>query len=190
MAQRLFCFLGGETGDWRVTEASTVSGESLPAVESLSVAAGQVVLPPGAAWILRGVTSNERYVTRREKARLAARHPSLGRPEASCAALIPIRKSSAWWALSQDERRRIFENQSRHIKTGLKYLPELARRLHHCRDLGAEEPFDFLTWFEFAPSHRGAFDRLVAALRASPEWRYVERETEIHLVRSDYLGNC
>jgi hypothetical protein len=30
-----------------------------------------------------------------------------------------------------------------HDKTGLRYLPEVARRLHHSRDLG--EPFDFLT---------------------------------------------
>src|SRR2546428_7160638 len=30
------------------------------------------------------------------------------------------------------------------------YLPAIARRLYHCRDLG--EPFDFLTWFEYAPA--------------------------------------
>jgi hypothetical protein len=26
----------------------------------------------------------------------------------------------------------------------------VARRLHHCRDLGESEPFDFLTWFEYS----------------------------------------
>ena len=44
----------------------------------------------------------------------------------------------------------------RHIATGLEYLPAVARRLHHGRDLG--EPFDFLTWFEFAPEHAAAFE--------------------------------
>jgi hypothetical protein len=61
------------------------------------------------------------------------------------------------------------------------YLPAVARRLHHARDLG--EPFDFLTWFEFAPSHAPAFDALLAELRASEEWRFVEREVEIRLIR-------
>ena len=58
----------------------------------------------------------------------------------------------------------------------------MARRLHHSRDLG--EPFDFLTWFEFAPSQVEEFDEVLAVLRASEEWTYVEREVEIRLTRS------
>jgi hypothetical protein len=112
-----------------------------------------------------------------------AKQPSLGRPEATCAALIPIRKTASWWSLAQDDRRRIFEERSNHVKTGLKYLPAVARRLHHCRDLGENEPFDFLTWFEYAPSDSGAFDELVTELRASAEWNYVEREVDIRLMR-------
>jgi hypothetical protein len=49
--------------------------------------------------------------------------------------------------------------------------------------LGAPEPFDFLTWFEFAPDDEPAFDRLVAELRASEEWDYVKREVDIRLAR-------
>jgi len=85
--------------------------------------------------------------------------------------------------LSQDDRRQIFEEQSAHIKVGMKYLQEVARRLHHCRDLGRPEPFDFLTWFEFAPEHSAAFHALLAELRASPEWLFVEREIDIRLQR-------
>ena len=55
--------------------------------------------------------------------------------------------------------------------------------MHHCRDLGPDEPFDFLTWFEFAPSETEAFDELVDALRGSPEWDYIDREVDIRLVR-------
>jgi len=68
--------------------------------------------------VLRGATSNERYVTRREKERLLAQQPALGRIEADCAVLIPIRKNAQWWALTQDERREIFEEQSHHNQIG------------------------------------------------------------------------
>jgi chlorite dismutase len=130
---------------------------------------------------MSGVVSNARYVTRDERNQLETRQPSLGRTEATCAALIPLKKSTAWWSLAQDERRDILETRSRHISQGLLYLPAIARRLLHCRDLG--EPFDFLTWFEFAPGDQHAFDDLLRFLRASEEWRYVERECEIRLVR-------
>jgi chlorite dismutase len=109
----------------------------------------------------------------------------LGRESASLAALIPIRKSPIWWKLSQDQRREVFEERSRHIAASMKYLPAIARRLHHCRDLGPSEPFDFLTWFEYAPEHAGLFDELVAMLRATEEWKFVEREVDIRLRRAD-----
>jgi len=44
------------------------------------------------------------------------------------------------------------------------------------------EPFDFLTWFEFAPSNESVFNDLVAKLRWTEEWNYVEREVDIRLV--------
>jgi hypothetical protein len=59
--------------------------------------------------------------------------------------------------------------------------PAIARRLHHCRDLGSDEAFDFLTWFECAPPDSTAFDELVSALRALPECEYVDREIDIRL---------
>jgi len=55
-------------------------------------------------------------------------------------------------------------------------------RLHQCRDLG--EPFDFITWFEYAPEHERDFDALLAELRAREEWTYVEREIDIRLVQA------
>jgi chlorite dismutase len=183
---RLFTFLGGDTGAWRVVSSSILRGTALPMVQGLDIIDGRVdVLPRGVEWSLRGITSNERYVNRIEKAQLTAMQPALGRPEAVCAALIPIRKTAAWWSLPQDERRKIFEASSHHIAVGLNYLPAIARRLHHCRDLGEDEPFDFLTWFEYALSDSPAFDKLVAELRASAEWEYVDREIDIRLLRRD-----
>lgn len=181
---RLFNFVGSNTGSWLVERVQSVVGESLPVASRVSVLAGSMtVLPDDAAWLLRGITSNERYVIREEKNSLVTRQQGLGRADSTRAALIPIRKTPGWWALSQDERRDIFEAQSHHIGIGLKYLPAIARRLHHCRDLGPEEPFDFLTWFEYASPDAAAFEDLVLALRASPEWKYVDREVDIRLTR-------
>ncbi len=184
MNARLFSFAGGVTGAWRVVSMSTIVGIPFPDVTRLNIVTGRVPeRPDGADWVLRGLRSNERYVTRSEKDQLVARQPTLGRPQATCAALIPIRKTASWWDLAQDERRTIFEDSSKHVATGLRFLPAVARRLYHCRDLGENEPFDFLTWFEYGPSDSPTFDELVAELRASEEWRYVDREIDIRVVR-------
>lgn len=176
-------FLAGASGPWRIERIAAVIGDGLADAERLTVVEGaQPPAPAPPTWALRGLTSNARYTNRVEVDALSARQEGLRRPQAVCAALIPIRKSDAWWALAQDERRAIFEEQSRHIGIGLDYLPAVARRLHHSRDLN--EPFDFLTWFEFAPEHAGAFEAMVGRLRETPEWRYVEREVDIRLNRS------
>jgi len=163
------------------------AGEPLPVVRRLEIASGsEIPSGPHAAWVLRGITSNERYVVRdEERSQLVANQQGLGHPAATCAALIPIRKNLAWWSLTQDERQNIFEEQSKQAEIGLQYFPALARRLHHCRDLSESEPFDFLTWFEYPPAHEGAFNKLVERLRATEEWKYVERELDIRLVREE-----
>lgn len=182
---RLFSYVGGKTGRWSVISSRTIVGEPLPVVERLDYIHGDVTtLPAGGKWILRGVNSNERYATRPEKTRISIQVP-LGRPEASYGAFIPIRKSAKWWALTQDERRALFEERSRHINIGFKYLPGIARRLNHCRDLGDNEPFDFLTIFDYEKKNSAAFDDLVAELRATEEWKYVDREFDIRVVRVD-----
>lgn len=179
-SSRQSSFVGAASGAWAVQGMSTFLGAPIEAAPFVSVVSG-FDLGADAIWALRGVASNMRYTTAAEAAALAARKPELGRPEATRAALISIRKTEAWWALPQDERRAIYEERSRHTSIGLEYLPRIARRLHHCRDLG--EPFDFLTWFEFTPEHEGAFDELLARLRASEEWEYVDWEVDIRLAR-------
>jgi chlorite dismutase len=186
MNTRLFSFIGGTAGPWQVTAMQTLAGEPLALVERLAIADGLSVKTDATTyWQLNGITSNERYVTRAEKLALVGKQQGLGRPEARCAAFIPIRKNAAWWNMTQDERREMLEEQSRHIRIGMNYLPGVARRLHHCRDLGENEPFDFLTWFEFAPADAALFDDLTAELRASPEWAFVDREVEIRLILED-----
>jgi hypothetical protein len=180
-------FRGGQSGAWRVTLVSPVRGEGLPTVPALTATQSPSIalplLPPSASWRLAGVAGHARYVERGEKEQLAAVQAPLGRREATFAALIPIRKSAAWWELTQEERRAIFEDKSHHIAGTLKYLPAIARQLYHCRDLG--EPFDFLTWFEYAPDHASLFEELVAMLRSTEEWTFVEREVDVRVVRED-----
>jgi hypothetical protein len=144
-------FVAGSSGTWRIDRIVAVVGENLPPAERLAVFEGAEAQRAAAgSWVLRGTTSNARYTNRSEVEALGAREEMLLRPQATRAALIPIRKAAGWWDLAQDERRAIFEEQSRHIGIGMEYLPAVARRLHHSRELG--EPFDFLTWFEYAPS--------------------------------------
>ena len=160
---------------------TTVAGPPIDEIAWISLTERPAIASPGARWALRGVVSHQRYVERTESDALKAVQPGLGRPEATMAALIPIKKSPAWWDLAQDERRMIFEHRSRHVASTMRFLPAIARRLHHARDLG--EPFDFLTWFEYAPEHTGLFEDLLGMLRATEEWSYVEREVDIRLSR-------
>jgi hypothetical protein len=178
---RLFSFRAGDIGLWRIRSILPVRGEALEKADRLDHREGDS--SDNGAWTLRGVTSNERYVHNDEKQKLVAVQEGLGRTDSVYAALIPIRKSPAWWALTQEQRREIFEAQSHHTQTGLKYLPAIARRLHHCRDLATPEPFDFLTWFEYRPEDEPAFDQLLIELRKTPEWEFVEREVDVRLER-------
>lgn len=177
------CFEASDLGTWRIERIEPVRGATLPPAARLVAHTGPVAPPAGgaSAWRLRGTAGHQRYTVRAEKLALAAVQPSLGRIDATRAALIPIKKVDAWWELAQDERRAIFEDSSHHIAAGIKHLPAIARRLYHARELG--EPFDFLTWFEYAPQHSQEFEDLVGALRGTEEWHYIEREVDIRLER-------
>ena len=60
MNTRLFTFVGGDTGLWRVVKSSVILGEALSAVARLDVVAGA---DPGSksmtGWSLRGIISND-----------------------------------------------------------------------------------------------------------------------------------
>ena len=94
---RLFTFVAGAAGRWRVDRVHCLEGAPLAAAPRLEVHTAPLVhLAPSAAWVLRGITSNERYVERGERSKLGAVQQGLGRVEATRAALIPIRKNAAW----------------------------------------------------------------------------------------------
>lgn len=177
------CHIFGSThGEWRVLQQRTICGAELAAVPQLHVGELNAATHAGAQWSLRGVISNVRYVEKAERTQLVSRQEGLGRSEATYGALLPIKKSEAWWQLSQDERREIFEAKSKHIEANMKYLPAIARQLYHSRDLGEE--FDFLTWFEFRPEHANLFDEMIQAFRQTLEWSFVEREIDLRLMKN------
>lgn len=176
-------FIAGAEGNWEITRVVAVRGPALMTAPRLARLEGDTFTRPreDAVWAYDGVRSDERYTTAAEKQKLGATQPPLDREHATVGMLIPIKKAPAWWALAQDERRALLEDRSHHIAIGMEYLPAIARRLYHCRDLGGE--FDFLTWFEYAPEDADAFLELRSRLRATAEWELVEREVEVHVRR-------
>ena len=60
-------FVGANTGRWSIERLDTVAGSPLAPAWRLEVIEGPGAARPAgdAVWVLRGVTSNERYVTAR-----------------------------------------------------------------------------------------------------------------------------
>lgn len=174
--------IGGLNGEWTVRSQETISGAPLAPVTHISIKPIDDPWTFAGRWKLQGVVSNVRYVEKAERVELLSRQEGLGRPEATYASLMPIKKTAAWWELTQDERREIFEDKSKHIVANMKYLPAIARQLYHSRDLGEE--FDFLTWFEFHPQYEAFFNEMIAAFRETLEWKFVEREIDFRFSRS------
>lgn len=181
MTNTIFDFVGSNQGEWKVIAMTTLKGDSLAPITNLQKMASNLEQTSSGIWSLKGVISNLRYTEKEDKDKLVAIQEDLGRPQATLAAFIPIRKSEAWWNLAQDERRKIMENKSQHTHTGMKYLPAIARKLFHSRDIG--QPFDFLTYFEYAPADADVFEELLYALRSTEEWTYIDREVDIRLTR-------
>src|SRR5688572_12197724 len=101
---RAVIFGGGAEGIWEIKRIRAAIGAELPSAERLTICS-ESQLPSHCNWMLAGVPSHVRYVERKEKIALQAIQAPLGRPETTCAALIPIQKSAAWWDLTQEERR-------------------------------------------------------------------------------------
>lgn len=183
---RTTTFVGGQTGPLRVVSQTAIAGPPIARADRVDMRPGRPLdRPDDALWVLHGVATNDRYTTRAEKTELIRKQAPIGRPEATSAALILLRKRADWWALTQDERRTILEEDSHHIAIGMRYLPAVARRLLHCRDLDEPAPFDFIGYLDFAPADEAAFDEMLGQLRMTTEWSFMEREIDIRLVRTE-----
>lgn len=179
---RGFTYIGGDTGSLSVIGHHNISGTPIAIVRRVDVRAG--VLRDGAigaCWAFAGVASNDRYTTRPEKTELVGLQAKMDRATSTQSALILLRKSNDWWAMTQDERREVLEERSHHIAIGMRFLPAIARRLLHCRDLGETTSFDFIGHLDFAPNDKAKFDDMLGELRRTEEWSYIDREIDIRL---------
>ena len=178
--EKIFGFVGSSEGNLKVIAMKTIVGESLPDVLFVQKKTSNLTENLKGTWFFKGVISNLRYTEKLEKEGLLAKQEGLGRPKSTHAVMILIKKNEAWWNLAQDERRQIMEDKSKHNQIGMDYLPAIARQLFHSKDIG--EPFDFITWFEYAPEEESSFDELLNRLRNSLEWTYIEREVEVRML--------
>jgi hypothetical protein len=162
----LVAFVAGSEGLWRIEGITAPVGESLAPAARLAVTEGPHAETAEGRWVLRGVVAGQGEDARADQL-------PLGRPEARCAALLAVRMSPVWWERAEEDRRALSAN--------IEHGPAISRRIHRARD--RDEPFDVLTWFEFAPDQQGDVQEMVARLRDSGEWSYVEREVDIRLIR-------
>lgn len=159
-------FVAGFEGLWLVEGMTAPVGEPLAPAARLSVVEGPAAEIAEGRWVLRGVVSGQGEDARADQL-------PLGRPDARCAALLAVRMSPAWWERAAEDRRALSAN--------IQHGPAISRRIHRARD--RDEPFDVLTWFEFAPDLQSELNEVVARLRESEEWSYVERDVELRLIR-------
>ncbi len=181
-----YSFIAGDRGSWEVVSMDRIVGAALEEAPFLDVRNEYVMkVPVDFRWLLRGVSSS-RNTPQLQNQELMTPWTHFGRDEICCAAFMPVKWTRDWWDLTEDERRSICgcgcDSKSVEIPTRIE-----ARRFHHSRELG--EPFDFLMWFEYARADTALVDELVAAIRESEEWKYVEREADVRLLRSR-MRNC
>jgi chlorite dismutase len=140
--------------------------------------------------LLQGVPQHLEYMSRAQRDKLSSR-PEFAASKDTIAVVIPIRKSAAWWALAHDERSGHFqqtEGKKGHTAIGAAYVDRIHRKLYHTRYAVESSDHDFITYFEFDRAHTDDFQRLLTALRdpeLNPEWKYVDREYEIWMTKSD-----
>jgi hypothetical protein len=153
------------------------SGQRLWRVE----AAGRLPVPDAP---LIGATTHVVYTDSATRGELA--QISLGE-SGPTAVLIPIRKTTEWWALAREQRQAyVMEGAPNgHLAIGRRYASRIYRRLYQSRYLPGSS-WDFLTYFEFPPEETATFSALLAELRdldRNPEWAFVDREAEVWMSR-------
>jgi len=189
---------GGRVNRYRIFDIAPVAGP-VPAELAAGwemvrvVQRGPLVLPqlPGAVSYF-GTAQHLSYTGAALRRELTSRSrgpllPSPPPSEDTVAVVIPIRKTQAWWDLSQDERQAHFRSDERHTAIGLRYADRIFRTLYHSRYLGLPTAYDFITYFEFSRAQAADFRRLLAELRdpnKNPEWTYVDLEHEIWMVKT------
>jgi hypothetical protein len=181
--------LGGRVNRYRVEAVHVRSGAPIGGVEpGMTMARVEAPTPQplqGRRFGAVGVVQHVLYTDAEKRRELAAISAGERGPRA---VLIPIAKSDAWWAMAQDERDRFFRRSPErpgHVDIGTRHARSIFRRLYQARYQAGSE-WDFLTYFELAEEDTDGFRTLLSELRdpaLNPEWQFVERETEIWMMK-------
>ncbi|MBI4389438.1 MAG: chlorite dismutase family protein [Nitrospinae bacterium] len=133
-----------------------------------------------------GVTRELNYTSAETLDRLKAGAPKRGDGKSQPnAAVLPISKTSAWWALPLDKRENYFnqrpeifgKNHLGHNAVGFMYITKIFRKLYHSRFIDGQQ--DFVTYFEFSDEDSETYKKLLDGLRdktTNPEWGYVQEK--------------
>jgi hypothetical protein len=159
-------FVAGFEGLWLIEGMTAPVGEPLAPAARLSVVEGTSAAVAEGRGVLRGVVAGQGEDARADQL-------PLGRAEARCATLLAVRMSPTWWERAEEDRRALSAN--------IEHGPAISRRIHRARS--RDEPFDVLTWFEYAPEVQSEANQVMARLRDSEEWTFVEREVDIRVIR-------
>jgi chlorite dismutase len=135
----------------------------------------------------QGVTQHLQYTDDAQIKELNRRSISELEPSNhTTAVLIPVGKSEEWWKLAHDRRQVHFRNTDSgegHTAIGLKYVDRVFRKLYHSHCLNTGLGYDFLTYFEFEDIYEKDFRTLLAELRDTKEWTFVNLEFEIWMTK-------
>ena len=123
------------------------------------------------------------YVQRREKESLALIQPPLGRVTSTLAAIDPdpeiCRRGGIWRRTNGEQSSK---SGAHHISDGMRYLPAIAAALVPVAR--ARSALRFLDLVRVSRPPTPSVQReMTAALPATEEWQYVEREVDIRLSR-------
>lgn len=182
---------------YRVDKVVAVRGEPGVTIEPGSPlvrveTAARLLAPQGAQprLLFHGLPQHLEYTSAKQRADLIkSSRPEIPPGKDTVAVIIPIHKSSEWWALPHDERMSHFQpggDTIGHTAIGAGYTPQIYRKLYHTRYVVESTGHDFITYFEFDRAHSEAFKSLLEQLRdqkQNPEWKYVDREYEIWLTK-------
>ena len=181
-----FSFVAGDRGRWEVTSVAPVIGETLEWVPFLEIRNEYLMnVPVDFSWLLRGITSTRRYTNNVQQVNTMAAQPQLGRPEATCAALIPVRKSREWWDMTFEERKQIFESNSiRYPK--IRTVRNICPASHASSTIAVIWASRLISWHGSNTRPRTPLlSRILSQLSGlQKEWKYVDREVDVRLVRS------
>jgi hypothetical protein len=187
----------GDIGDDGVVHADAVVHVAAPTAQPVTdfcTEAARLLGDVARLRVLSGVARPKRY-TSAAMNNFAYAHQVVQQPGPAMpnAFLLPLSKTSAWWAKDWMERHTYFlpryDDEGRmksegHALAAAAGIPCLLRRTYrHPTESAPEGTYDFVTYFECADADVPTFHQVCASLRdvsKNPEWKFVREGPTWH----------